>query len=72
VDEFAVDQDTEQTTPPKVLRAGHLCGPKDVRIPVSEIRQIDEDRVYLTLKKEEVADLATVPVRPWHEDVMGE
>jgi len=71
VDEFLVDRETEQITH-LVLREGHLWGRKDVLIPVSEIRQVDEDRVYLTLSKEEVAKLPTIPVRRWHEGVRGE
>jgi len=71
VDEFLVDRETEHITH-LVLREGHLWGQKDVLIPVSEIGQIDEDRVYLTLNKEEVAGLPTIPVRRWHEDVRGE
>jgi sporulation protein YlmC with PRC-barrel domain len=66
VDEFLVDRETEGITH-LVLREGHLWGQKDVLIPVSEIGQIDEDRVYLTLSKEEVANLPTIPVQRWHE-----
>ena len=67
VDEFLVDRETEHITH-LVLREGHLWGQKDVLIPVSEIGQIDEDRVYLTLSKAEVANLPTIPVQRWHED----
>ena len=68
VDEFLVDRETERITH-LVLREGHLWGQKDVLIPVSEIGQIDEDRVYLTLSKEEVANLPTIPTRRWHEEL---
>jgi sporulation protein YlmC with PRC-barrel domain len=71
VDEFLVDRETEQITH-LVLREGHLWGQKDVLIPVSGIGQIDEDRVYLTLSKAEVANLPTIPVQRWHEEVRGE
>jgi hypothetical protein len=71
VDEFLVDRETEHITH-LVLREGHLWGQKDVLIPVSEIGQIDEDRVYLTMSKEEIANLPTMPVRRWHEDARGE
>lgn len=67
VDEFLVDRDGDYVTH-LVLREGHLWGQKNVLVPVSEIGQIDEDRVYLTLSKEEVADLPTMPVRRWHTD----
>ena len=66
VDEFLVDRETVHITH-LVLREGHLWGQKDVLIPVSEIGQIDEDRVYLTLSKEEIASLPAIPVRRWHE-----
>jgi len=68
VDEFLVDRESEHITH-LVLREGHLWRQKDVLIPVSEIGQIDEDRVYLTLSKEEVANLPTIPLRRWHEDL---
>jgi sporulation protein YlmC with PRC-barrel domain len=71
VDEFLVDRETEHISH-LVLREGHLWGQKDVLIPLSEIGQIDEDRVYLTLSKEEVANLPTIPVRRWHEDLRDE
>jgi sporulation protein YlmC with PRC-barrel domain len=66
VDEFLVDRETEQITH-LVLREGHLWGQKDLLVPVSEIGKIDEDRVYLTLSKAEVANLPTIPLRRWHE-----
>jgi hypothetical protein len=65
VDEFLVDRETEHITH-LVLREGHLWGQKDVLIPVSEIAHVDEERVYLTLSKAEVADLPTAPLRRWH------
>lgn len=71
VDEFLVDRETEHITH-LVLREGHLWGQKDVLIPVSEIGRIDEDRVHLTLSKEEVANLPTIPVQRWHEDAGGQ
>jgi len=71
VDEFLVDRETEHITH-LVLREGHLWGQKDVLVPVSEIERIDEDRVYLTLSKEEVANLPTIPVQRWHEDAGGQ
>jgi sporulation protein YlmC with PRC-barrel domain len=71
VDEFLVDRESGHITH-LVLREGHLWGQKDVLVPVSEIGQVDEDRVYLTLSKEEIANLPTIPVRRWHEDVRGE
>jgi sporulation protein YlmC with PRC-barrel domain len=71
VDEFLVDRETGHISH-LVLREGYLWGKKDVVVPVSEIGQVDEDRVYLTLSKEEIASLPTIPLRRWHEDVVGE
>ncbi len=68
VDEFLVDREAEHITH-LVLREGHLWGQKDVFIPVSKIGQIDEGRVYLTLSKEEVANLPTVRIRHWREEL---
>jgi uncharacterized protein YrrD len=62
VDEFLVDPADGYITH-LVLREEHLWGQKDVLIPVSEIGRIDEDRIYLKLSKEEIAELPTIPVR---------
>lgn len=67
VDEFLVDRESGHITH-LVLREGHLWGKKDVIIPVSKIERIEEDRVHLSLSKEEVAGLPAIPVRRWHED----
>ena len=71
VDEFLVDRETEHITH-LVLREGHLWGQKDVTIPVSEIERIEEDTVYLKLDKEEIERLPSIPVRRWHEGLLGE
>ena len=71
VDEFLVDRESEHITH-LVLREGHLWGQKDVLIPVSGIERIDEDTVHLSLNKEEVANLPTMSVRHWHEDLKKE
>jgi hypothetical protein len=62
----------QNTFPHLVLREGHLWGEKDVLIPFSEIGQIDKDRVHLTLSKEEVANLPTIPVRRWQDELSEE
>ena len=62
VDAFLVDRESEQITH-LVLHEGHLWGQKDVLIPMSKIGRIEQDRVYLTLNKEEVANLPDVPPR---------
>ena len=65
VDEFLVDPDNDVITH-LVLREGHLWGKKDVTIPVSEIKKIAEEAVYLKLDKKAIETLPTVPVhRKW-------
>ena len=68
VDEFLIDPEGEHITH-LVLREGHLWGQKDVVIPVSKIGRIEQDRVHLTLSKEEVANLPTIPLRRRQEDL---
>ncbi|MGO8991417.1 MAG: hypothetical protein ACLQGU_10495 [bacterium] len=46
-----------------VLREGHLCGKKDVTIPVSQIDHIEEDTVYLKLRKVDIQASPAIPVR---------
>jgi len=65
VDEFLVDPENDVITH-LVLREGHLWGRKDVTIPVSEIKKIAEEAVYLKLDKKAIETLPTVPVnRKW-------
>jgi len=62
VDEFLVDPENDVITH-LILREGHLWGKKDVTIPVSEIKKIAEEAVYLKLDKKAIETLPTVPVR---------
>ena len=62
VDEFLVDPHNNHITH-LILREGHLWGKKDVTIPVSEIDQISDEAVLLTLDKKAIAHLPTVPLR---------
>lgn len=65
VDEFLIDEDSGHITH-LILREGHLWGKKEVSIPVSEIKKVEEDRVYLKLDKEAVGKLPGIPaVRKW-------
>ncbi|MGD8404367.1 MAG: PRC-barrel domain-containing protein [Anaerolineales bacterium] len=65
VDEFLVDPENDVITH-LVLREGHLWGKKDVTIPVSEIKKIAEEAVYLKLDKKAIESLPTIPVnRKW-------
>jgi uncharacterized membrane protein/sporulation protein YlmC with PRC-barrel domain len=69
VGEFLADPDTGHITY-LVLREGHLWNPKDVTIPVSEIRHVEEDVVYLKLDKHTIASLPAVQPS-WRNDWKG-
>ncbi len=62
VDELMVDRKTEKITH-LVLREGHLWGAKDISIPVSKIKSMDQSTVYLNLSKSEVEVLPEIPIR---------
>lgn len=65
IDEFIVDPETCFITH-LVLREGNLLGKKYVTIPISEIDKIEEKVVYLTIDKDQVAEMPTVQVkRSW-------
>jgi sporulation protein YlmC with PRC-barrel domain len=61
VDEFLVEPKNGHITH-LILREGHLWGKKDVSIPISEIDQIEKDRVLLKINKKEVENLPTLPI----------
>jgi sporulation protein YlmC with PRC-barrel domain len=62
VDEFLVDPKDEHITH-LIMREGHLWGQKDVSIPLSAIKRIGENTVYLKLSKDEVGALPAIPIR---------
>jgi sporulation protein YlmC with PRC-barrel domain len=64
VDEFLVQPESGHITH-LVLREGHLWGQKDVSIPVSEIKRIEEGDVFLKLDQASVAELPAIPIRRW-------
>lgn len=61
VDEFIVDPENCHITH-LVLRKGHLWGKKDITIPVSQIDHIEENDVFLTMNKMQIASLPAIPV----------
>jgi sporulation protein YlmC with PRC-barrel domain len=61
LDEFLVDPVTEQVTH-LVLREGHLWGQRDVTIPVSEIKRLEENTIYLKLNNDQVEALPSTPI----------
>lgn len=62
VDEFIVDPESDRITH-LVLQEGHLWGKKDVSIPASEIKRINENTVYLNITKRQIEALPSVRVR---------
>lgn len=62
VDEFMLDMESGHVSH-LVMREGHLWGKKDVMIPVSAIASMDEWHVYLSISKDQIAELPTIPVR---------
>ncbi len=63
VDGFVVD-DADAITH-LVLEHGHLWGKREVTIPVGAIATIANDEVTLSLTKDQVGELESVPVRRW-------
>ncbi len=62
VDELMMDRASGKITH-LVLREGHLWGRKDVSIPVSKIRRLDQDGIQLELSKKEIEALPEIPIR---------
>jgi sporulation protein YlmC with PRC-barrel domain len=64
VDGFLVDDDAITHF---VLERGHLWGKREVTIPISAVARVHTDAVTLTLTKDEVGELPSVPVHRWHD-----
>jgi len=62
VDEFIVHPENNYISH-LVLREGHLWGKKDVTIPVTDIKRIADDVVYLKLDKQTIKHMPSIPVR---------
>ena len=60
VDGFVVDADDAITH--FVLERGHLWGKREVTIPIGAVASVNTDAVTLTLTKDEVGELPSVPV----------
>jgi len=63
VDGFLVGDDDAITH--FVLERGHLWGKREVTIPISAVASVYNDAVSLTLTKDEVGELPSVPVHRW-------
>ena len=62
VDEFVVDPESGYITH-LTMRKGHLWGDREVSIPISEVKRIAEDVVYLKLWRRQIKLLPAVRVR---------
>jgi len=62
VDEFLVSPKDGKITH-LILQEGHLWGKVHIMIPVSMIDHIGFESVYLTMTKEAVSELPTIPIR---------
>lgn len=65
VDGFLVDHEDAITH--FVLERGHLWGKREVTIPIGAVARVYTDAVTLTLSKDEVGELPSVPVHRWHK-----
>lgn len=63
VDGFVVADDDAITH--FVLERGHLWGRREVTIPIKAVASVHTDAVTLTLTKDEVGELPSVPVHRW-------
>ena len=63
VDGFLVGDDDAITH--FLLQRGHLWGKKEVTIPINAVASVHTDSVSLTLSKDEVGELPSVPVHRW-------
>lgn len=62
LDELLIDEETDGITH-LVMKEGHLWGQRDVSIPISEIKNINEDGITLKLSKEQVKNLPVITIR---------
>ncbi len=63
VDGFVVDGEERITH--LVLEHGHLWGKRELTVPISAVAGIKSDEVELSLSKDQVGALESVPVRRW-------
>jgi uncharacterized membrane protein/sporulation protein YlmC with PRC-barrel domain len=65
VGELVVDPETDEITH-FVLQKGHAWGKKDITLPLSAIRSVGEDTVYLKLDKAAIQQLPAIPLKRHH------
>jgi sporulation protein YlmC with PRC-barrel domain len=64
VEGFLVDGDDQITH--LVLERGHLWRKRDVTIPIGAVAKVETDDVTLSLTRDQVGQLPSVPVHRWH------
>jgi sporulation protein YlmC with PRC-barrel domain len=65
VDEFVINPKNGRITH-LVMREGHLCGKKDVIVPLSAMGNIRKDTMFLKLNKQQIESLPNFPLhRLW-------
>jgi sporulation protein YlmC with PRC-barrel domain len=64
VDQFLIEPTSGHITH-LIMREGHHWGQKEVTIPISEVDHVDDDLVYLKLKKADIGKLPTIPTHQW-------
>jgi uncharacterized protein YrrD len=65
IDDFLIKSKNNGHITHIVLKEGHLWAAKNVTIPVSEIRKIDDEGIHLKLKKKEIEALPSVKASGW-------
>ena len=65
IDELIVDPDNHHITH-LVIRTGHFWNLKELTLPISAIKRIEEDRVYLNLDRNTFQSLPTVPTKHFY------
>jgi sporulation protein YlmC with PRC-barrel domain len=63
VDGFLVDDDGHITH--FILERGHLWGRREVTIPIDAVAKVETDEVTVSLSKDEVGELPSLPVHRW-------
>jgi hypothetical protein len=63
VDGFLVDAEEQITH--LVLEHGHLWGKREITVPIAACAEIATDEVELSLSKDEIGSLQSVPVHRW-------
>lgn len=64
IDEFLVEPASGHITH-MIMREGHIWDQKEVTIPTSEIDHVEDNIVYLSVSKDDISALPTIPVHHW-------